>query len=460
MSFRRSLGPFDATMIVAGSMIGSGVFIVSADIARTLGSPLLVLVAWIVTGMLTLIAAASYGELAGLFPQAGGQYVYLRESFGRLAGFLYGWTLFTVIQTGTIAAVAMAFAKYTAVFVPYGEAVTPFVAILSIVVLTEINVRGVRIGKLVQNTFTTTKIVSVIALALIGIAVGWGSEAFQFNVATFTTGGESAWIPSMDVQGLSVFLAVAVAMVGSLFSSDAWNNITFAAAEVKNPERTIPRALLGGVALVTLLYLLCNVAYLSVLPLRGDPEGLTTMARGISHATSDRVGAAAADVMFGDLGLFIMSALIMVSTFGCNNGLILSGSRAYYAMAVDGLFFKSAAKLNDAGVPSTSLRIQAVWVSLLCLSGSYGNLLDYVIFAVLVFYILTIAGIFRLRSTQPLRERPIRAAGYPVLPAMYIAGAAFICVVLLIYKPGYTWPGLGIVALGWPVYYVWTRRSS
>lgn len=469
MSFRRTLGLFDSTMVVAGSMIGSGIFIVSADIARQVGSPLMLLLIWALTGVLTIIAALSYGELAGLFPQAGGQYVYLRESFGRPAGFLYGWTLFSVIQTGTIAAVGMAFAKYTSVFLPsVGEANVlldlglwglkingaQVFAIASILVLTAINTRGIHLGKVIQNTFTTTKIVSVIAIALAGLVVGWGSGAFDMNMGSIVA-------PQIDTPSTMPWLAmVAVAMVGSVFSSDAWNNITFAAAEVKEPERTIPRALVGGVLLVTALYMLTNLAYLCVLPLGGAEAGATALERGIAYATNDRVGAAAADVMFGPLGAGIMAALIMISTFGCNNGLILSGARAYYAMASDKLFFKSAATLNAAGVPARSLWMQAAWASLLCLSGRYGDLLDYVVFAVLLFYVLTILGIMRLRTTQPDLPRPIKAVGYPALPMLYIVIALGICVSLLIYKPNYSWPGLIIVATGIPVYAWWSRRLA
>lgn len=470
MSFRRTLGLFDSTMLVAGSMIGSGIFIVSADIARQVGSPLLVLLVWALTGLLTIIAALSYGELAGLFPQAGGQYVYLRESFGRMSGFLYGWTLFTVIQTGTIAAVAMAFAKYTSVFLPsvseknvlidlglWGLTINgaQVFAIISILVLTAINARGVNLGKLIQNTFTTTKIVSVVAIALAGLLVGWGSGAFDGNLGSITTSQIPA--PSSSMPWLAM---IAVAMVGSVFSSDAWNNITFAAAEVKDPQRTIPRALVGGVLLVTALYILTNLAYLCVLPLGGSEAGTTAMERGIAYATNDRVGAAAADVMFGPIGAGIMAVLIMISTFGCNNGLILSGARAYYAMASDKLFFRSAATLNKNDVPSRSLWMQAAWASVLCLSGRYGDLLDYVVFAVLIFYVLTIIGIIKLRRTHPDLPRPIKAVGYPVLPALYIAIALGICVSLLMYKPNYSWPGLIIVATGIPVYLFWSKRSA
>lgn len=465
MSFKRSLGLFDSTMLVAGSMIGSGVFIVSADIARTMGSPALVLLVWGITGLLTLIAATSYGELAGMMPQAGGQYVYLRKSFGPIAGFLYGWTLFTVIQTGTIAAVAMAFAKFTAVLIPSMSekavlftvgplAVSPaqILAIVTIVLLTSLNARGVELGKTIQNMFTSTKIISVVGLAMVGLVIGLGRNDIGTVFAQEST---------VHFDGTMAFMAaIAVAMVGSVFSSDAWNNITFAAAEVKEPNRTIPRALVFGVVLVTVLYLLTNLAFVMLMPTMGDPAGADAMARGISHATSDRVGSAAAEVMFGGAGAAIMAVLIMVSTFGCNNGLILSGSRAYFAMASDGLFFKRAAVLNKNGVPATSLWIQCIWACVLCLSGQYGALLDYVVIAVLIFYALTIFGIFRLRMTQPLAERPIKAFGYPVLPALYIVSALFICVCLLIYKPETTWPGFFIIALGVPVYFAWTMRKS
>ncbi|MCX6141449.1 MAG: amino acid permease [Candidatus Kapabacteria bacterium] len=476
MSFRRDLGLFDSTMIVAGSMIGSGIFLVSADIARSVGSPAMLLLVWVITGTLTLIAALSYGELAGLLPHAGGQYVYLREAFGKMAGFLYGWTLFTVIQTGTIAAVAMAFAKYTSILIPaVGEQnilidlgfsigkkamhinAAQILAIVSILGLTALNARGVRLGKLIQNTFTSTKIISVVALAFTGLIIGWGSGAFSVNFS-------SMWTPQVEaplsLQGIPFLAIIAVAMVGSIFSSDAWNNITFAAAEVKQPERVIPRALFGGVVLVTALYLLTNLAYLSLMPLGGDATSAYAVGRGIAHATNDRVGAAAADVMFGTTGATIMAVLIMISTFGCNNGIILSGARAYYAMAKDKLFFTKAGELNKGGVPSRSLWMQAAWASALCLSGSYGDLLDYVVFAVLVFYVLTILGIFRLRKTRPDEPRPIRAFGYPFLPAVYIICALFICGCLLIYKPEYSWPGLIIVATGVPVYFVWNRSVS
>lgn len=479
MSFNRSLGLYDATMIVAGSMIGSGIFIVSADIARTVGSPALLLLVWAITGVLTLIAALSYGELAGMMPQAGGQYVYLREAFGPMSGFLYGWTLFTVIQTGTIAAVAMAFAKFTSVLIPaVGEShellaigglsvnAAQLLAIASILALTALNAGGVRMGSLIQNLFTSTKVIAVVGLAVVGLILGVGSDAFTANMAAFwstsiTLPESGTVLPTLLSQPILILLpALATAMVGSIFSSDAWNNITFIAGEVKQPERTIPRGLAYGVLLVTALYLLTNLAYLSLLPIGGTEGAQTVAARGIMYPTNERVGTAAAEMMLGPAGATVMAVLIMISTFGCNNGLILAGARAYWAMAKDRLFFAGAAELNANGVPARGLWMQAAWASALCLSGSYGQLLDYVVFAVLLFYVLSIAGIFRLRRTKPLAERPYKAFGYPFLPALYIVAATAICVVLLVEKTGYTLPGLGIVASGIPVYLFWRSRSA
>lgn len=461
--FKRALGTFDATMIVAGSMIGSGIFIVSADIARNVESPLLLLMVWVVTGVLTLIAALSYGELASMMPHAGGQYVYLREAFGPLTGFLYGWTLFAVIQTGTIAAVAMAFAKFTSVLIPFfsdknilfassaengvwNVTGAHILAIVSILLLTALNSRGVRLGRFIQNVFTSTKVVAVVALAFIGIIVGWGSASFTVNVQSFSS---TSFV-------LTAFVA---AMVGSIFSSDAWNNITFIAAEVKDPRKVIPRGLAYGVVIVTILYLSVNGSYMALLPVHGVSDGVTVIERGIAHTTNDRVGTAAAEVMFGGGGAVIMAVLIMISTFGCNNGLILSGARAYWAMSRDKLFFKGAGDLNKNDVPGKSLWMQAAWACALCLSGSYGDLLDYVVFAVLIFYALTIGGLFRLRITKPNAERPYKAFGYPWLPLLYIILAITICIVLLVAKPNYTWPGLIIVAVGLPVYFFWKRRQ-
>ncbi|MFN3344260.1 MAG: APC family permease [Chloroherpetonaceae bacterium] len=477
-TFKRELGLRSSTMIVMGSMIGSGIFIVSADIARTVGSPGMLLVVWAITGVITLIAALSYGELAAMMPEAGGQYVYLREAYNPLIGFLYGWTLFLVIQTGTIAAVAVAFAKFTGIFIPalseknilvsFGKfkiSAAQLLAIFSLVVLTAINVRGVKEGKLIQDIFTTSKIVALFGLILLGLLVGANQTAINANFGEAFW--QSAWTKVADgkiisvetLSGLSLWAAVGVAMVGSLFSSDAWNNITFTAGEVINPKRNIPLSLALGTGAVTLIYLLANVSYLVVLPLQGSPDGADALARGIQFADLDRVGTAAMSVVFGDAALFIMAALIMISTFGCNNGLILAGARVYYAMGNDGLFFKKAGTLNEKSVPAFALVIQCVWASVLCLSGSYGDLLDYVVFAVLLFYILTIAGIFMLRKIKPHAERPYKAIGYPVLPLLYIAVAAAICIDLLIFKPNYTYPGLIIVLLGVPVYFLWKRQS-
>jgi basic amino acid/polyamine antiporter, APA family len=471
--FKRALGPFDATLLVVGSMIGSGIFIVSADIGRTVGSPGYLLIVWLLTGLMTLTGALSYGELAGMFPRAGGQYVYLREAYGPLIAFLYGWTLFMVIQTGTIAAVAVAFAKFTAVLLPQaGEARMLFqsggfhisaaqvVAVVSVLLLSWMNTRGIQLGRIVQDTFTVAKTIALIALIVCGVVIGKNAIAMGVN---FT----DMWSPAGMVDGAAVPLsgvgllgAIAVAMVGSLFSSDAWNNVTFTAGEVVDPKRTIPLSLALGTGFVTILYLVMNTVYLLVLPLQGHAEALDVMGRGIQFATADRVGTAASMVMFGDAGTAVMAVLIMVSTFGCNNGLILAGARVYYTMAKDGLFFSQAGVLNSRSVPGVALAFQAAWASALCLSGTYGDLLDYVIFAVLVFYILTVGGIFLLRRSRPDAERPYRALGYPVLPAVYILAAAGICIALLILKPVYTWPGVGIVLAGVPVYYLWRYFSS
>jgi basic amino acid/polyamine antiporter, APA family len=472
-AFRRELRLLDATMLVVGSMIGSGIFIVSADIARTVGSPGYLLLVWLITGLVTVTAALSYGELAGMMPTAGGQYVYLREAYNPLVGFLYGWTLFLVIQTGTIAAVAVAFAKFTAVLFPsLGEnhvlfslaglpvSAAQLVGIASILFLTAVNMRGIRLGRKVQNIFTFTKTAALLGLLLLGILVARDPAAIGANAAVFwdtvrARAAEGGAFTFESLSGLALVAAIGVAMVGSLFSSDAWNNITFTAGEVINPRRNIPLSLAIGTGLVTLLYILANVAYILILPLRGSPDATDVIGRGIQFAAQDRVATAAATLMFGAPAALIMGILIMVSTFGCNNGLILSGARVYYAMAQDRLFFARAGILNKKGVPAAALIVQAVWASLLCLSGTYGDLLDYVIFAVLLFYILTVAGIFFLRRTKPDAERPYRAFGYPVLPALYIMVAAAIALDLLVLKPRFTWPGVIIVLLGIPVYFVW-----
>ena len=483
--FVKAMTLTDATMLVAGSMIGSGIFIVSADIARKVESPAFLLLAWILTGIITLLGALAYGELAAMYPRAGGQYVFLRESMGPLMGFLYGWTLFVIIQTGTIAAVAVAFGRFLGVLWP---AVTPdlygwfpsanvciaalgcadpanaiklglspqrLVALISIVVLTWINLRGIREGKIVQTTLTVVKTGALIVLILLAVTIGRNETA---TTANFGTGN---FFGSVDVTGMFV-VAFGAALIGSLFSSDAWNNVTFAAAEVKNPQRNLPLALMMGTGLVSLLYVLANVGYLNVLPIQGDANGATAIARGIAHATQDRVATAAMDVMFGASGATIMAIAILISTFGCNNGLILAGARVYYAMARDGLFFRRAGTLNANRVPATALILQTVWTAVLCLTGTYGQLLDYVIFAALVFYVLTTIGLFILRSKRPDIERPYKAIGYPVLPALYIALAGGVMVLILLSPTSrfQAVSGLVIVLIGIPVYFLWRKMEG
>ena len=477
--FKRGLGLFDATMVVVGSMIGSGIFIVSADMARRLGSPGWLLVAWVVTGVLTITAALSYGELAAMMPRAGGQYVYLREAFSPLAGFLYGWTLFMVIQTGTIAAVAVGFAKYLGVLVPWvsetsyiipivhlspGYAVSlsraQLVGILLIALLTWTNTRGLEYGKAIQNIFTSAKTLALALLIGVGLLIGRHATAVADNFGNFwTPRGLEPVAPGLDATSLfGLFVAICVVQTGSLFSSDAWNNITFTAGEVKEPRRNIPLSLALGTSIVIGVYLLANLAYLVMLPLDA-----------IQHAPADRVATAGLESVFPGLGVALMAVAIVISTFGCNNGLILAGARAYYAMARDGLFFKAVGSLNRAKVPAWALVLQGIWASVLVLprtydpgTGRYGSLyndlLDYVISAAFIFYILTIAGIFRLRRTRPDAERPYRAVGYPVVPALYIAGASVLLAVLFAYRTATTWPGLVIIALGLPVYFLWRRR--
>jgi APA family basic amino acid/polyamine antiporter len=484
--FVQGMGLFSATAIVMGSMIGSGIFIVPADMSRVLGSPALLIAAWLVTAAMTIIGALSYGELAAMMPKAGGQYVYLRESLGPVWGFLYGWTLFLVIQTGTIAAVGVAFGKFLGVFFPsvsashwiwhmgsgnIGLNTANLAAIAIITLLTFANTRGVKLGAAVQNVFTSAKVLALLAVIAVGFVAknaaavaanfGAGWHAFWAGVHTphtvevgsfFGLGGGSA------VVGL--FTVIAVVQVGSLFSSDAWNNVTFTAGEIKNPKRNLPLSLVLGTGVVLLLYIACNFVYLSVLPMVGSAAAGTVVGRGVQFAAQDRVATAVMEVAFGSLGAKLMAAAILVSTFGCVNGMLLAGARVYYAMSRDGLFFKSAGKLDEkTRTPTTSLWMQWFWTCLLCLSGSYGQLLDYVIFAVLVFYVLTIVGLFVLRRKQPDAVRPYRAFGYPVLPALYIVMAVWICGVLLRYKPQYTFPGLILVLLGLPVYWIWKRQG-
>lgn len=492
--FVRELKLFDSTMIVAGSMIGSGVFIVSADIARQVGSPGWLLMTWVITGLMTLMAALAYGELAGMLPQAGGQYVYLREAYSPLFGFLYGWAMFLVIQTGTIAAVGVAFAKFLGVLVPSVSSTNFLVApinlsenyavslsmqqtvgIAVILLLSYSNTRGIRTGKLIQNTFTSIKTIALLGLILFCLTVGSNSAAMSANfqnawtpVNTVTIKPDLGFLPTLTAGAsvMGLFVAVCNAQVGSLFSSDAWNNITFASAEVKDPQRTIPKAMAAGTGLVTVLYVLANVAYLVVMPLEK-----------IQSAPDDRVGTAALGSVMGNAGAIVMASAILFSTFGCNNGLILAGARVYYAMARDGLFFKSVGRLNANHVPSMALVLQGLWAAILVLPrtrlktpdgapllnaagmeqyGSlYNDLLDYVVFSVLIFYALTIAGIFVLRVKRPHVERPYKAFGYPFIPALYIASATCIMLVLILYKTRTTWPGLVIVLTGIPVYGLW-----
>jgi APA family basic amino acid/polyamine antiporter len=446
----KGLGLVDATTIVMGSMIGSGIFIVSADIARQVQSPGLLMVTWIVTAILTIVAALSYGELAAAMPKAGGQYVYLREAFGPLWGFLYGWTLFMVIQTGTVAAVAVAFSKYTGVFFPLIAAenhVLPFLntqqllAIAVLVLLTWVNTQGLKAGSRVQNVFTFAKTAALLGLIVLGFVMGRNEAAVTRNFGDFWGGASFGW---------DAIRLVGVAMVGSLFSSDAWNNVTFTAGEVRNPKRNLPLSLGIGVGVVSLLYLACNYVYLTALPLEQ-----------IQAASQDRVATAVGQQMFGPVAVQLLAAAIMISTFGCVNGMLLAGARVYYAMAQDRLFFRQAATLDPRSqAPSKSLWMQCAWACLLTMTGRYGDLLDYVIFAVLIFYMLTIAGIFVLRRTRPEMQRPYKAVGYPVLPALYIVAAGLIEILLLLYKPNYTWPGLIIVLLGIPVYYLWRKKED
>lgn len=439
-------------------MIGSGIFIVSADIARQVNAPGWLLVVWGLTAVMTVIGALSYGELAAMMPHAGGQYVYLREAYGPLVGFLFGWTLFMVIQTGTVAAVAVAFAKFTAALIPALDASfhlgpVPIAAqqclgIVVIAVLTALNCNGLHTGRWVQNVFTATKVGSLAALIAFGLLVGRNAAAVQANLTHF-------WGPA---PSWSLLPLIGAAMVGALFSSDAWNNITFAAAEVRDPARTVPLSLACGTILVTILYLAANVVYLAALPLVGDAGGATAFEHGIQFAASDRVATAAMEVMLGPAGAVVMALGIMISTFGCVNGLILAGARVYYAMARDGLFFSVASLLNTRRVPAAALVLQGLWAAVLTLSGTYSDLLDYVIFAALLFYVLTVGALFILRRTQPDADRPYRALGYPILPLAYMALAALIMVDLLVVKPRYTWPGLLIVASGVPVFFWWRSR--
>jgi APA family basic amino acid/polyamine antiporter len=471
--FNRSLGLLDSTLIVSGTMIGSGIFIVSADMTRNLGSAGWLLALWVLTGVLTVAAALSYGELAGMMPKAGGQYVYIQRAYNRLTGFVYGWTVFAVIQTGTIAAVAVAFTKYSAVFMPalgpenvlldlgfVKVTLGSLYAIASLVLLTWLNSRGVQSGKLIQNVFTSAKLIALLGLIVVGIAVG-------LNSGLLTTNLQNAWEASttssdgitLPLTGLALVLAFGTSMVGSLFSADSWNNVTFIAGEIKDPRRNIPLALFLGTLIVTTIYFLANVSYLSLLPLKGSPMATDIIGRGIQFAEADRVATAAVSTLFGNIAVAFMAGLIMVSTFGCNNGLILAGARLYYAMAKDGLFLKQASHLNKNAVPGRALWLQCIWASILCLSGKYGDLLDYCTFASLLFYIVTIGGLFRLRRKEPNTPRPYRAFGFPLVPAIYMIAGLTICAILLYTKTFNTGMGLLIAGFGIPVYWLTTRGN-
>lgn len=459
-SFKPSLGLIDATMIVAGSMIGSGIFIVSADITRNVGSAGWLILVWLITGFMTLTAALSYGELSAMFPKAGGQYVYLKEAYNPLAGFLYGWSFFAVIQTATIAAVGVAFSKFAGYFFPVLELTdenvllqikdfkiypAQLVSIVLIIFLTYINTRGIKGGKIIQTTFTVTKLLSLFGLIVFGLLIASKADIWNANwenawAARSWNADTSSWT---DIAGTGLLGAIAAAMVGSIFSSDSWNNVTFIAGEIKNPKRNIGLSLFLGTLIVTVIYVAANLMYISVMPLQD-----------IAFAKQDRVAVAASNVIFGDIGTYVIAVMIMISTFGCNNGLILAGARVYYTMAQDGLFFKKAGTLNKNAVPEWALWAQCILASILCLSGRYGDLLDMVAFVVVIFYVLTIIGIFRLRKSRPDAERPYKAFGYPVLPVIYIVMGVAFCVALILQKPLFAGWGLGITLLGIPLYFV------
>jgi basic amino acid/polyamine antiporter, APA family len=464
---KRTLNLFDTVMLVSGSMIGSGIFIVTADMIRVLGSPFWVLMCWLISGIITLFAALSYGELAGMMPNAGGQFIYIKKAYGRLTAFVYGWTVFTVIQTGVIAAVAVAFARFVGVLYPFFDEAnilfsigsfqvssTQTLAITSIIFLTWLNSRGINNGRIIQQIFTSAKIAALLGLIIIALIAGSSSSYWYQNMSL-------PFESSVGETSLSALLpAIGVALIGALFSSDAWNNVTFIAGEIKQPQRNIPLGLLIGVLLVTILYLLANVAYFLLLPAHGDPAASGAIAQGIANAQNDRVGTAALSAIFGNAAASIMAALIIISTFGCNNGLILAGARLFQAMAGEGLFFKGATHLNSHGVPSKALWIQAFWSSVLCMSGSYGALLEYCTFASLVFYIVTISSLFYFRIKEPNALRPYKAIGYPVIPILYIIMTLAICINLLILKPQNTAWGLLIMCIGIPVYFIFARNQK
>jgi APA family basic amino acid/polyamine antiporter len=465
---------FDGISIVAGAMIGSGIFIVSADIARNVGSPGWLMVVWLITGIITVIGALSYGELASMMPHVGGQYVYLKEAYHPLLGFLFGWTTFLVIQCGSIAAVAVAFAKFSGVLFPWISEKnillqlgplkinsTMVIAISMISFLTWLNTRGIVTGKIVQNFFSSTKVIALFGFIAIGFLATKSINSLEINKEVFWQAGQvGAGNQVMPLVGFALIAAIGTALVGSLFSADAWYNVTYISGEVINPKRNVPLSLFFGTLIVSVIYLLTNFVYIKILPLSGSPDGADVLSRGIQYATDDRVATSAMSVVFGDYAAIIMAIFIMISTFGCNHGLIMAGPRVYYAMAKDGLFFKKVGEINKNGAPGFAIAVQGVWSVILCLTGTYGDLLDYVIFAVLIFFTLTILAIFVLRVKRPDIPRPYKAFGYPVIPAIYILTTISIMVILLIYKPNYTFPGLGIVLLGIPVFYLWRKYNK
>lgn len=459
---KHELGLLDGTMLVAGSMIGSGIFIVSADISRNVGSAGWLIAVWLITGFMTITAAVSYGELSGMFPKAGGQYVYLKEAYNKFIAFLYGWSFFAVIQTGTIAAVGVAFSKFTAYLIPavsddnilfstmigswhFNINAAQIVSIVVIVLLTYVNTKGVQSGKIIQNTFTITKLLSLFGLIIFGLLaikgdVWHANWSNAWNLHNLKADGTDSGV---DLTMVAALGAIAASMVGSIFSSDSWNNVTFIAGEMTNPKRNIGLSLFLGTLIVTIIYVSANVMYTGVLPMHD-----------IATAAKDRVAVSASHVIFGNIGTYVIAVMIMISTFGCNNGLIMAGARVYYTMAKDGLFFKKTGTLNKYAVPEFGLWIQAALASLLCLSGKYGDLLDMISFVVVIFYVLTIIGIYKLRVTRPDAERPYKAFGYPVLPAIYILMGIAFDILLIIYKPQFTWPGLIIVLIGIPIYFI------
>lgn len=471
---KRSLGLLDTTFLVAGSMIGSGIFIVSAGMMRDLMSPFWVLMCWLLSGVLTLFAALSYGELAGMMPKAGGQFIYLQRAFGNLTAFVYGWTVFMVIQTGVIAAVGVAFARFLAVFFPYFNEANlvldagvlkisrgQLVGIASILLLTFINARGVENGKWIQRLLTSAKLLALFGVILIAFLftdnLGYLKQNFS-SLAASRYESETGSITPLTSFG--IMCGMGTALIGALFSSDAWNNVTFIAGEIKQPQRNIPLGLLIGVSLVTILYCLANIAYFILLPAFSSGSANDVLSQGIMLAQNDRVGTAALSSVFGDGAVLIMAGLIVVSTFGCNNGLILAGSRLFESMANEGLFFKQAAQLNKYGVPGKALWLQGIWACLLCLSGSYGDLLNYATFSSLIFYVVTILALFWLRKKEPHAERPYKAFGYPLIPALYILVTTAICINLVVFEPFNTSMGLAIIAIGVPVYFVFKLKSK